>query len=305
MSLALLCSGQGRQHRTMFDLLANSEAAGPVLSKASQMLGEDIHRFLTDAPDGTLFANRTSQILCVTSALATYAALFPEGAPPDSIVAGYSVGEMAAWGVAGIWSSEQTLDLVEVRARCMDASSGPHDGLCYVRGLRRKDVNRLAAEFGCEIAIVNPGNLFVIGGERPVLEQLCKAASDQAGGYAGLLSVHVASHTCRLADAVEPIAQAFQAAPTQRPRIRVLATGNHTLILDPAAGVPGLAQQVANPIDWETTLSILAERGASRVLELGPGSGLADLARIAMPDIAVRSADDFHTLAGLRAWLGD
>lgn len=303
MSIALLCSGQGRQSRDMLAMFSGCASVEPILAKASALLGEDIQSFLALASEQQLFGNRVSQILCVTEALAAYAALFPDGAPADSFVAGYSVGEMAAWSIAGVWSPIDVLDLVDQRARHMDRASGGEDGLGYVRGLAREAVDSLAARFGCEIAIVNPDRLFIVGGRREALAELCAAAASQGGGNAGLIPVHIASHTARLANAVTPIAQAFQAKRAARPRLRLLSAGDQNLVRDPAKGAFALARQVATPIDWEATLGMLAERCVARILELGPGSALADMARFMMPEIPVHSLDDFRSIAGARAWI--
>jgi hypothetical protein len=47
-----------------------------------------------------LNASRSGQILCCTQALAAWAALGP-AQPTRAVVAGYSVGELAAWGWVG------------------------------------------------------------------------------------------------------------------------------------------------------------------------------------------------------------
>jgi [acyl-carrier-protein] S-malonyltransferase len=303
VSIALLCSGQGRQDRAMLASFAGLAAAQAPLAAASALFGRNVGDFLAQASDADLHANRASQILCVTRALATAAALFPDGAPADTLVAGYSVGEMAAWGVAGVWSPADTLALVEVRAEAMDAAGGPDDGLGYVRGLPRAAVDALAARLGCAVAIVNPDRLFVLGGPREAVASVCAAALAEGAVRTGPMPVRVASHTPRLAAAVAPFARALAAIPAKRPALRLMTAGDQGLVLDPDKARAGLAAQVATPIDWEAVLAALAERGVTRVLELGPGSALAEMARPVLPTAAVRAADDFHTLAGARAWL--
>lgn len=66
---------------------------------------------------------------------------------------------------------------------------------------------------------------------------------------------------------------------------------------------PGLAAQLAEPIDWAAMLEALVERGASRMLELGPGRALADMAFGAFPHLDIRALSDFHTIEAQRAWL--
>ncbi|EIZ77396.1 acyl-carrier-protein s-malonyltransferase [Novosphingobium sp. Rr 2-17] len=303
MTLALLCSGQGRQSRDMLAVIAGEACAKPVLDKASELLGKDIAAFLADEPNDALYANRASQILCTAQSLATCAAIFPDGPPSGTIVTGYSVGEVAAWGVAGVWSATETLDMVDRRAKAMDAVSGPDDGLCFVRALSRKQVDALARNHDCDVAIINPDDLLIVGGAHPNLVSLCEAALAQGAQRADLMPVHVASHTPRLAKAVEDVLAAFNSRPPGRPRLKLMETNSQTLVREPAHALPNLAAQIAHPIDWKATLAALQERGVSHVLELGPGAALADMAMGSFPDAAVRSASAFRTIEGIQHWL--
>ncbi len=301
MTLALLCSGQGRQDRAMLNLFADEPAAAPILAEASAVLGQDIRTLLQTADDATLFANRTSQILCVTRGLVAQACLAPT---TPFIVAGYSVGEMTAWGIAGIWSPQHTLRLTAVRAEAMDAASGHDDGLGFVRGLPRGRVEALVARFGCAIAIVNPDLLFVIGGAREHVARCCTTALGEGAMAARPIAVHVASHTSRLANAVAPFRAALEGSDPGRP------SRNHTLIgaadasiVSGARHMAGLARQVDTTVDWAATLEAVLERGVDRILELGPGTALADMVRTVNPALDVRAVDDFRSVSGIRTWM--
>ena len=64
-------------------------------------------------------------MLCCAQALAAWAVLKPE-IHARLVVAGYSVGEVAAWGVAGALDPAAVFDVVVKRAALMDeASDGP------------------------------------------------------------------------------------------------------------------------------------------------------------------------------------
>ncbi|SCB33012.1 ACP S-malonyltransferase [Rhizobium multihospitium] len=303
MTLALLCSGQGHQNREMFRLLAAEPEAQPIFEAATAVLGTHPADFCRTAPEAALHANREGQILCVTRALAITCALFPTGAPGEAMVAGYSVGEMAAWGVAGIWSPMDTLRLVDQRARAMDAAGGPDDGLGYVRGLPKAAVQELADRFGCAIAIVNPDLLFILGGARQSIDALCTAALEEGAVRAAPMSVHVASHTPRLTGAVAPFDKALASAVMSRPTLRLMTAIGATLVVNPERARGGLARQLAERIDWADVIEALAERGVTTILELGPGRALAEMAAPALPGIRVRAVDDFHSLTGIQAWL--
>ena len=98
--IAILCSGQGGQHPGMFDLFAGCALAEPIFKAAAEQLGQDPRRFVHDTNPDALFADRVGQILCCTRALATWSAL-DVALPERAIIAGYSVGELAAWGKRG------------------------------------------------------------------------------------------------------------------------------------------------------------------------------------------------------------
>ncbi|AYG69290.1 MULTISPECIES: acyltransferase domain-containing protein [unclassified Rhizobium] len=303
MTLALLCSGQGHQNREMFGLLATEPDAQPVFEAATAVLGTHAMDFCRTASETALHANREGQILCVTRALAIAGVLFPAGAPSETMVAGYSVGEMAAWGVAGVWSPKDTLKLVDQRARAMDAVAGPDDGLGYVRGLPQAAVEQLAGRYGCAIAIVNPDLLFIVGGDRRSIDALCVAALEEGAARAAPMAVHVASHTPRLVGAVAPFERALASVVMSRPALRLMTASGATLVGDPHRAQKGLARQIAERIDWAGVIEALGERGVTAILELGPGRALAEIAAVALPAVSVRAIDDFHSLAGVRPWL--
>ncbi len=301
MTLVLLCSGQGRQDRAMLDLFADHPAAAPILTEASTLLGQDSRTALRTADDTTLFANRTSQILCVARGLIAAACLAPS---QPFVVAGYSVGEMTAWGIAGIWSPARTLRLTAVRAEAMDSASGTDDGLGFVRGLARDQVEALVARFDCAIAIVNPDRLFVIGGASRQVYQCCTAALQEGAIAARPIAVHIASHTSRLSAAVAPFRTALEISEPSRPiRGRTLIGAADASIVTGASGIAGLARQIDTTIDWAATLEAIVERGGSRCLELGPGSALADMVRATHPLLDARAVDDFRSLDGIARWI--
>lgn len=302
--LALLCSGQGRQHREMFRLTAAEALAEPVFAAAGAVLGADPRRWIAEVPHQALHANRAAQILCVTQALAA-AACLRDAFGARCVVAGYSVGELAAWGVSGALPAEAVPALAALRAELMDDAGQPGDGLAFARGLDQRTVLRLCAQSGVDLAIVNPAAVFVVGGAAPAIDHFLAAACAAGAARADRLEVNTASHTPRLSGAVAPLLAALQASGPRRPAngMTLLSALDGARIADPAAQVQGLARQVATTLHWDACLDALIERGASMVLELGPGRALADMLTALRPDLPARSLDDFRSADGLRAWL--
>src|SRR5512142_749519 len=161
MTLAILCPGQGGQHRDMFALTGNAPEAAHLFAHAAMLLGgRDPRDVVRDEPDEALHRNRAGQILCTLQPLAAACAL-ADVIPRGVIIAGYSVGEVAAWGVGGVFDATATLDLVARRAEAMDAATRAGDGLVFVRGLSPDEIDDLCERHGAAIAIVNPGGAFV------------------------------------------------------------------------------------------------------------------------------------------------
>ena len=151
MSLALLCPGQGAQHPAMFDRVRGIAAARAVLDAASDALGRDV--FAVAAADDR-FDNAQAQPLLCAASIAHWHAL--RGAVPDPIVvAGYSIGELAAHAVAGSFDATTCLSLSAQRARLMDAASPAGAGMQAILGLDRQTLQPLCDTYGAHVAIAN------------------------------------------------------------------------------------------------------------------------------------------------------
>jgi [acyl-carrier-protein] S-malonyltransferase len=193
--IAILCSGQGTQHPGMFDLVAQAPEAQGVLEAARAVLEEkDPRQFVRDADPATLYSNRVGQILCCTQALAAWAMINSYLVEPV-IIAGYSVGELAAWGCAGLLGQEEVLRLAVVRAQAMDAAGSDRTGLAAVRGLTRARLESICRPRDVYVAIVNGEDLFVVGGARGALKIVCDEALKAGAVRASTLHVAVAPHT--------------------------------------------------------------------------------------------------------------
>ncbi len=306
MTLAILCSGQGPQHEAMFALSGDVPTAAALFDQARSLLGgRDPRDLVRTAGDETLHLNRTGQILCTLQPLAALAAL-GGGLGGSRIVAGYSVGEVAAWAVAGLIQPSNVLDVVARRAEAMDAVSATGDGLLFVRGLDREAIDVLCSQHGGAVAIVNPGDAVLLGGDRGALLGLAEAARAVGGTRVVRVAVEVASHTPRLAAASAAFRQALGAldvAGRLPPGVRLLSGVDATSVFDVSQGLDKLAAQISHTVRWADVLAACVEAGATAFLELGPGRALAEMVASAYPDVPARSFEDFKTLNGARDWL--
>jgi [acyl-carrier-protein] S-malonyltransferase len=305
MTLALLCSGQGRQHPGMFALTGNAPEAESLFTRAATLLGGRDPRELVLADDGdAVHENRVAQILCCLQAVAAVAVL-KDVLPPGRVCTGYSVGEVPAWSAAGCMSALDTLNVVARRAEVMDAATMPGDGLVFVRGLPRKRIEDLCERHGVAIAIANPGDAFVVGGGRSGLASFMGAALELRAANVVRLPVHVASHTPSLASATPAFREILRKVRVTAPAggVRLLTSVDGAPVMQIEAGLDKLSAQISHTVEWAACVQGCIEAGATAFLELGPGSALSRMAAAVARDVPARSVDDFRTVQGLRAWL--
>jgi [acyl-carrier-protein] S-malonyltransferase len=302
--IAILCSGQGAQHSAMFDLFDGLTELEPIFAAASERLGRDPRRMAREAASTELFGNRNAQILCCTQALAAFAALSRDQSW-QCVIAGYSVGELAAWGCAGSLDPATTIMLADCRAAMMDAATPKDCGLFAVTGLRRAQLEPVLTRHDAYVAIVNGADSFVIGGRVSALEACCEEAVANGASHTVRLPVAVPSHTPLLGEASRAFRVALREAAPRAPRARtrLLSGIDGAAIHDIEAGCDKLACQISTPVDWAACLESCREAGAERVLELGPGRALSRMAAPMFRDGHARSVDEFRTLAGIRDWL--
>ncbi len=302
-TLAILCSGQGRQGRGMFDLVANAPEAKSVFKAAASVLGGRDPRDVT-AKDGddALHANATAQVLCCVQALAVWAVLKPKIDSP-LVVAGYSVGEVAAWSIAGALQPAAVFNVVTRRAALMDDATDKPSGLLAVRGLSSAALDALCRDADVHVAIRNAPDRVVVGGRSDALERARKAA-EARGASVTPIPVDVPSHTPLLRGASETFGaflRDFEGVRT--PDVRLLSGIDGAAVFDVRDGLDKLGKQVAQTVDWAACMEACRAAGATRALELGPGDALARMAGDLIGERDSRSVADFRSMDGVLQWL--
>lgn len=298
--LLLLCPGQGDQHPQMFDLARSSDSACALLDRFDLLDRLD----LPAEPAGKrLYANRSAQPLIVAATLAMWEAV-RDYAPQPALVAGYSIGELSAYSVAGALAPETTVELAATRASLMDQCLLTHPGqaLLAISGLPLAQIGALLAQPGFYIAIETAPDSCIAGGPAAALAALEQTVG-AAGGRCRRLPVEVASHTPYMEAAVAPFAAALRDCDFAPMKAPVLAGINAGAVSAKAQAVELLSRQLSEKILWLACMDACAEAGITLALELGPGAALSRMLQARHPHISCRSVADFRTLAGIQKWL--
>ncbi|MFZ6815489.1 ACP S-malonyltransferase [Undibacterium sp. Rencai35W] len=295
--LLVLCSGQGNQHAGMFDLLSSTNSAEVLRDLCAPELDA-----IAEKPE-RIFANQYAQPLIVTSQMAIWN-LLKDRIPAPNLVAGYSIGELSAYGIAGMLDARQIVGLARQRAQLMDACRNPQHAqiMVAVNGVQLRQVRNLIQDRGFEIAIINADDALILGG---IADQFTKLETELVaqGAKVQQLPVHIASHTSCLRNACQPFHEKLQVCDFNIGTCPVISGKDGSQIYGKHAAVTQLSHQLLETIHWHDCMDAFAENGISVALELGPGAALSRMLQARHPQIVCRSVSEFRSVDGIIQWL--
>jgi [acyl-carrier-protein] S-malonyltransferase len=269
---ALLFPGQGSQTPDMRNTVAHERP--DLLEQVTEVVGEDP---FPRVEAGTMYAQPA--IFCAS--LAGWAAL---GRPDGELMAGHSLGELAALVAAGALSERDGLELVALRGRLMQESgerAGDGGMIALLGSGAAEQAPSLADAFGLSVANDNSPQQVVLSGARDALPNVAGAARE-FGLRAMELPVTGAFHSPMMAEAVPEFEAALAEVEVKTPRVTVLSA----VTASPFDDVRGrLAEALTTPVRWRETMLAMHEMGAVRFVEVGPGRVLTGLAKRTLRDV--------------------
>jgi len=250
----------------MRDVVA--EFRGDLLEAVSSAVGEDP---FARADEATRFAQPA--IFCAS--LAHWDA---KGRPTADLLAGHSLGELAALVVAESLNERQALELVVLRGALMQEAGeqAGEGGMVALMGRGAADHGaELAHAHGLSLANDNSPQQVVLSGARASLPAAV-AAAEELGLRAMTLPVTGAFHSEMMRQAVPRFTEALERAQVEQPAMTVLSAVTAAPFDDVRLR---LAQALTMPVRWRETMLAMHELGAERFLEVGPGRVLSGLAK--------------------------
>lgn len=283
--VAFLFAGQGAQHPGMGAGIAAASPAARAVFDAADSVRPGTFEQCCQGTKEELSQTENTQPCVFATDLACARALEERGVEPD-VVAGFSLGEVAALTFAGAFSDKKGFELVCRRAELMAAAASSHPGA--MRAVVKLDaacVEELAAEVACQAdgdcwpVNYNSPMQTVVAGSPTACEKLDELVRE-AGGRAMKVAVSGAFHSPYMADAAAGLAAALAGNEPAATRVPVLANRTaHPYPADPKSAAELLSAQVANPVRWTDTIRAMAEDGVDAFVEVGPGKTLSGLVK--------------------------
>lgn len=275
MKLAFLFPGQATD---IGDAVGAWRSASPhaahLLERAADVLGSGIEELARPA-----MLARTSVFQPVITALTIgiHRTVVELGMTPD-LVAGHSVGELAACAAAGPIDDADAVRVAATRGELMEREASRHGGgMIAVRG-SASDVEAAIARGSAHgqvcLAAHNAPDEWVLSGDLAALRAIASATS------AAPLETRGPWHSPAMAGASGPYRDALRRVMTGRPTIPTVPSHRDEL-------VDHLVAQLTSPVQWVHTMQALRDAGVTSIVVCGPGKSLRRFARAVIPEASV------------------
>ena len=297
--------GQGSQSVGMLSGLsaAHAEVRG-TFEEASHALGYDLWKLVQEGPERRLASTERTQPAMLAAGVAAWRCWSARGGPRPGVAAGHSLGEYSALVAFGAMDFTDAIRTVAARGRFMqEAVPEGEGGIAAIIGLDDDTVLGLCAEVGGRaglghVSAVNfnaPGQV-AVAGTSDAVAAVIREAREAGAKRAIRLPMSVPVHCPLMAPATGRLEETLAAIRIEPPVVPIL----HNVDIASRSSGPSirdaLAAQLASPVRWRHTVAAMRERGATTMVEFGPGRVLTGLARRIDRSMAAFSVHDGKSL---------
>lgn len=299
--IALLAPGQGSQTPGMLAEWLELPGAADRLAAWSQISGLDLARLGTSATAEEITDTAVTQPLVVATTLLAYDELARRGLPAQTVIAGHSVGEIAAYAIAGVISPDDAVRLAAVRgAEMAKACAVEPTGMSAVLGGDEAEVLARLEALELVPANRNAAGQIVAAGSVWALEKL--AEDPPAKARVRQLATAGAFHTRYMASALDGYAAAAEQVSAADPATTLLSNFDGQPVTSAADAMEKLVAQLTRPVRWDLCTETMRKLNTSAIVEFPPAGALTGIAKRELRGVAthaVKTPADLDGVASL------
>ena len=281
--LAIVFPGQGSQIIGMLDnLITIDKKAREIVNIASDVLGYDILKIISDGPKEKLDSTEVTQPAILLTSYVTWLLWKHESNTIPSVLAGHSLGEYTALLCADIISFEDAIMIVSERGKYMQQSVPDSTGaMAAILGLDDSLIEQLCSN-AAEDEIVSAANYnspgqVVVSGHKNAVNRLINLAKNAGARRAILLPVSVPSHCALMKDTANKFSKLLDKITFNNAQIPILQNVDAKLKTNAADIKTALIKQLYEPVRWVDTINEIHRIGVTKIIECGPNNVLSGL----------------------------
>jgi len=289
--------GQGSQTSGMYSTWITDQANKEIITQYSDLINLDLIHYGTSASQAEITATNIAQPLLTALAFISFNKL-EVNSNTNIIYSGHSVGEFSAACLAGFYSDETAMNLVNIRGKAMAeaAVSNSATGMSAVLGGDKAEVIKHIEQFDLVPANVNSNGQIVACGLLSNLEKL--SANPPASTKVRKLEVAGAFHSQFMKSAESKLEKEFAQIELTEPSCGFISNKDGQIITESPELKNRLVSQITSPVRWDLCQAKMIELGVTGMLELAPGGVLTGIAKREMPGVelfAIKSPEDIDT----------
>lgn len=294
----MLAPGQGSQTPGMLAEWLQLPGAADRINAWSEISGLDLARLGSTATAEEITDTAVTQPLVVATTLLAYDEFAKRGLPTSTVVAGHSVGEIAAYAMAGVISADDAITLAAVRgAEMAKACAAEPTGMAAVLGGDEAEVLARLEALELIPANRNAAGQVVAAGSIAALEKLAEDPPVKA--RVRQLATAGAFHTHFMASALDGYAAAAAGVTPADPTTTLLSNVDGQPVTSGSDAMDKLVAQMTLPVRWDLCTETMRRLGTTAIVEFPPAGTLTGIAKRELRGVATHAVKTPADLDGL------
>lgn len=283
--LAFLFAGQGAHFSGMGrGIFERYPIVRDTFEEISQVSGLDIPKLCFESRLAELSRTKNAHLCTLACSISAFRIFMQEIGYAPQFMAGHSLGEYIALTAAGVWSLEDAVKLIGIRAEIADrAAKETNAGMSIIENITSDAAAKIVNVFSSQgkkvyVSSLTSGNQIAISGDLNDMKE-CEDKLFEAGATITPLLGSAPFHSELMRPYTEELLAALSEIKLRPFRYPVLSNVTGRPYRDLAAIPENLISHFTDTVLWTDTMDYLDDKGISLAIEMAPKNLLTNIVK--------------------------
>ena len=283
--LAFLFSGQGAHFSGMGKgIYERFQIVRDTFEEISQVSGLDIKKLCFESRLAELSRTKNTHLCTLACSISAFRVFMQEIGYAPQFLAGHSLGEYIALTAAGVWSLEDAVKLIAIRADIADrASKETNAGMSIIENVSADTVAKIINELSAQgkkvyISSRTSNMQSAISGDLDDVRE-CEDKLFEAGGNITPLIGSAPYHSPLMKPYTDELRNAISSIELHPFRYPVISNVSGRPYKGPEVLSDNLADHFTNTVLWTDTMDYLDDKGITLTIEMAPKNLLTNIVK--------------------------